>query len=363
MPARSKRNYDLAAKSAGREIAAPRLDYRPGSPKRCHPGIGLIGCGGISAAHLDAYRAAGWNVVALCNRSIEKARARRDEFFPDAKVCSDFNELLALDEVDVVDVALHPRPRLDVIEAALNAGKHVLSQKPFVEHLDDGRRLARLASRRGLKLAVNTNGRWAPYVRYAALAVRKGLLGEVQSVNISLNWDHTWIKGTPFERVPNLLLHDFAIHWFDMCGLFFGGAKAKSVFASVRRASGQSVKPPLIGSAVVTFPGGTAALHFDGCSRFGARETLVITGGAGTLRAEGPLCRAHEMEIFTKRGVMRPKLDGAWFNDGFRGTMGELLCAVEDDREPENSARQTLPGLALCLAAIRSAKSGRAERV
>jgi hypothetical protein len=56
--------------------------------------------------------------------------------------------------------------------------------------------------------------------------------------------------------------------------------------------------------------------------------------------------------------VARPRLTGAWFNDGFAGAMGELLCAIEDGREPLNSARGNLFSLKLCLAALRSAESG-----
>ena len=55
------------------------------------------------------------------------------------------------------------------------------------------------------------------------------------------------------------------------------------------------------------------------------------------------------------RGVA---LDGVWFDDGFAGAMGELLCAIEEDREPENSARRNLPSLELCFAAVASADAG-----
>ena len=51
-----------------------------------------------------------------------------------------------------------------MIETALAAGKHVLSQKPFVLDLDDGTRLADLADESGVVLAVNQNGRWAPHL-------------------------------------------------------------------------------------------------------------------------------------------------------------------------------------------------------
>ena len=58
-----------------------------------------------------------------------------------------------------------------------------------------------------------------------------------------------------------------------------------------------------------------------------------------------------------------PVLKGSWFLEGFMGTMGELLCAIESKREPVHSARDNLPGLALCIAAVRSAESGRPELI
>jgi predicted dehydrogenase len=357
----AKRNYALTTGKSVREFRAPVLEYRPHSPKRYRPKIGLIGCGGITKAHLDAYREAGWAVVALCDRVKAAARQRQQEFYPQAEIYTDYRKLLGRDDVDVVDIALHPEPRAAVIEAALQAGKHVLSQKPFVLDLAVGERLIALAGKQRLKLAVNQNGRWAPYVRYLAQAIQRGLIGDVQTVAINLNWDHTWIRGTPFESVPHVVLYDFAIHWFDMAALFFQGRRARSVFAANAFAPGQHLKPPMIGSATIAFAGGTATLNFDAHSRFGAEESLCITGTQGTLRARGPICAAHEVMLFTKRGFARPVLKGKWFNDGFQGTMAELLSAIEEDREPSHSARENLRSLAICFAAVKAADTAKVQ--
>lgn len=358
-----KRNYALATSGVSRAYPAPKLAYQPPAPKRYQPKIGLIGCGGISKSHLDAYRTAGWEVVALCDHRAAAARARQSEFYPAADLYTDYRKLLARRDVDVVDIALHPEPRVAVIAAALHAGKHVLSQKPFVQNLQVGRRLIALADRQGLKLAVNQNGRWAPYVSYIAHAIHTGLIGEVQSVAIQLNWDHTWIRGTPFEHDPHVVLRDFGIHWFDMCTLFFANRRAQSVYATAAHVPGQALKPPMVASALVAFAGGVATLHFDAHSRFGPEESVTVTGSKGTLRARGPICAAHDLTLRTQRGIAHPILSGTWFNDGFRGTMGELLSAIEADREPGNSARENLRSLALCFAAVKSANSGRAQRL
>jgi predicted dehydrogenase len=321
----------------------------------------LIGCGGITESHLDAYRTAGWDVVALCSRTGQTARRRRDQFYPGAQIYTDYRRLLERDDVDVVDIALHPKPRAAAIEAALNAGKHVLSQKPFVLDLDVGERLVELAAKRGRKLAVNQNGRWSPYVSYAAHAIDAGLIGEVQTVSMSLNWDHTWIGGTPFEQVHHVVLYDFGIHWFDLAALFFTGRKAMNVFAANAHAPAQQLKPPMISGTLVQFENGIAAMNFDAHSRFAPQEAICITGSAGTIRARGPICAAHDLTLHTRRGCAKPDLEGKWFNDGFRGTMGELLCAIEENREPSNSARDNLRSLALCFAAVKSADTGKPQ--
>src|SRR5437773_86855 len=127
MPETLADDYGLSKTAAAGRIAAPVLPYQPCNPKTCSPAIGLIGCGGISVQHLNAYRHAGFRVVALCDKTESKARARQAQFYPDAFVTTDYRELLRRAEIEVVDIATHPADRVPLIEDALRAGKHVLS--------------------------------------------------------------------------------------------------------------------------------------------------------------------------------------------------------------------------------------------
>jgi predicted dehydrogenase len=356
------KNYDLKSESGG-EIAAPDLPYQPPAPSGPAPKIGLIGCGGITEHHLKAYRAAGWEVVAFFDPMRENAEKRRNEFYPDAKVCDSPDDLLGIKEIGVVDIATHPVPRVGLIEQAIAANKHILSQKPFVNDVATGERLVNLARDAGVRLAVNQNGRWAPYFSYMRHAVRAGLIGEVGSVHMVLNWDHTWTAGTPFEQIHHLILEDFGIHWFDAARSFFPDPAATAVSATVSRFPGQPITPPLLAGAVATFPTGMATLAFNGCSRAGARETCTVVGTAGTLHAAGDICGISEVELHTAQGIARAKLDGAWFPDGFRGAMGELMCAIEEQREPENSAVDNLMTVALVQTAMMSADEERTVRL
>jgi predicted dehydrogenase len=342
--------------AAAPEVAAPDLPYGPPMPREYRPRIALVGAGGISAAHLAAYGAAGFDVAVICNRTLARAEARRDEFFPEAEATDDIAGTLRRDDVEVVDLTPHPAERLAMIEAALAAGKHVLSQKPFVLDLDEGARLAELADRKGVVLAVNQNGRWAPHLAWMREAVRAGLIGNLQSCDISIHWNHGWIAGTPFEAIDDLILYDFAVHWFDFLASL--GVRATSVFAATGRAAGQEVRPPMLARAVVAFDGGQAALSFDGSARFGAEDRTYLGGSEGSLASRGPDLGSQEVVLATAAGIGRPRLEGTWFKEGFVGTMGALLKAVEDGTQPLNAARGNLDALALVFAAIASARRG-----
>ncbi len=349
-------DYALKTKAIP-DTHAPDLPYRPPMPKDRSIGIALIGAGGISAAHLDAYRAHGLNVVAILSRDLERARARRDAFFPEARITSDFESVLADPRIAVLDITTHPGVRVDLMRRAIAAGKHVLSQKPFVEDLTTGAMLVEEAKERGVKLAVNQNGRWAPHLAYMREAVAAGLVGQVIGAHVAIRWNHAWIAGTPFEAVDDLILWDFGVHWFDFLASVLG-ERPFELRATVARAASQTVRPPLLAEALVAFDGGQASLVFDGATLYGARDTTAIVGTLGALSSSGPDLGVQSVELFTGAGRARPDLAGTWFNDGFAGTMGELLCAIEDGREPLNSGRGNLLSLALCMAAVKASRTG-----
>ena len=344
--------------SALTDIAAPVVPYLPPSPRAYRPRIGVIGAGGIVGAHLDAYRSAGWEVAAICNRTLEKAQEKAAMFAPNARVTDRINDILNDSGIDVVDITPHPADRLPIIKAALKAGKHVLSQKPFVLDLAEGRRLVELARMNGVKLAVNQNGRWSPHMAWMREAVRAGLVGDVISVHACVHWNHGWIAGTPFERIDDLILYDFGIHWFDFVKSIVG-ARSKSVFATANAAPGQTAKAPLTAQALIRLDRGQASLVFDGATSFGPRDSTVITGTKGTLTSDGPDLGQQSVTLITAEGRATPNLQGTWFNDGFRGAMGALLVAIEDDAEPANGAEENLQSLALAFAAIKSRRTGR----
>ena len=354
--ARTKDKYDLSSPDPGREVAAPDLPYQPRDPVSYRPAIGLIGCGGISAHHLTAYKAAGYRVVAFCDLVRSRAEGRAAEFYPGAATYTDAGELLRRDDIEVVDIATHPTERAPLIEAAILSGKHILSQKPFVTDLDRGERLVDLADQKGVRLAVNQNGRWAPHFSYIRQAIAAGLLGDVIAAHLSVHWDHNWIIGSEFNRVRHIVLYDFAIHWFDIVTQFMGDRTATRVYASNARTASQRAAPPLLGQALIEYDGAQASLGFDADVKFGPEDRTYVAGTAGAVSSVGPSLGDQALTLYTARGRSTPDLKGAWFPDGFHGSMAELLCSIEESRPPGNSARGNLKSLALCFAACASAE-------
>jgi predicted dehydrogenase len=347
--------YGLSQIRAADQVAAPDLSYLPPRPRSYRPCIGLIGTGGISEYHLRAYRTMGLDVVVLCDLQQDRAERRKQEFFPEARVVGDYRQILEMDEVEVIDVATHPHERTTIIQACLESGRHVLSQKPFVTDLAEGERLVQLAQSQGVQLAVNQNGRWAPHFSYIREAIRQGVIGPVSSVDFALQWDHTWTQGTPFEQIYHLLLYDFAIHWFDITTVFLGARRPQQVFAAARRTPYQSVAPPFLAHVVVDYEDAQVRLALNAHVSLGQEDRTTVVGQDGTVRACGPGLNDQRVQLWTDAGFAQADIQGCWFDNGFQGAMGELLCAIEDGREPLHSARDNLRGLELCFAAIASA--------
>lgn len=350
----NERDYALEETGNQAEIPAPALPYLPVDPPDYRPAIGLIGCGGISEYHLRSYQRAGYNVVALCNRTESKARLRQQEFYPRADLYTDYRQLLKRDDVEVVDVTTHPPERVEIMEQAIDAGKHVLSQKPFVTDLDVGKQLVERASRRGVRLAVNQNGRWAPHFSYLRQAIAAGLIGDVMAVHCSTHWNHDWIADTPFNDLANMIFFDFGIHWFDILGCFLGAAQPQSIYATLTRSPTQHAREPLLGQALVQYENVQASLIFDGAVSYGPRHRTYVAGTQGTLLSTGPGITEQSVTLSTEAGVATPALTGSWFEQGFHGAMAELLSAIAEAREPAHSARDNLRALELCFAAVAS---------
>lgn len=338
------------------DLGQLHLDYQPHIPEQYRPGIGIIGSGGIvRMAHLPAYKKHGLNVVGIYDISSAATQAAQ-ELMPSLHIFETLDELLGCSEIEVVDIATHPAQRVELIQRALAAGKHILSQKPFAPDLVTARGLVEEAEGRGLKLAVNQNGRWSPAWRVATLLLQQGAIGSVLAVTHLFEISFDWRTGTTFDLIPHSTTYDYAIHWIDITRCWLEQSELAEVRAREYRTPNQPAgsKTAWGMSAEFSYRDGANALirSIGGTPTKRAGHPFWIHGTEGTIR--GSALGNDFIELEHNGIFSRFDLKGTWFPDGFAGTMGELLNAIEEQREPYNSARHNLLTLEMTLAACQS---------
>lgn len=152
-------------------------------------GVAVAGLGFGEAVHLPALRAcAGTTPVALWHPRPERLEAAcRSAELPGH---SDFDALLANPAVEAVVIATPPGPRFALAQRALDAGKHLLLEKPVALHAEQVETLQRLALQRGLTVAVNFEYRAVPLFQQLDALLASGCLGELVLVRFD------WLMGS-----------------------------------------------------------------------------------------------------------------------------------------------------------------------
>lgn len=141
--------------------------------------LGLIGAGNISASYLGrAPHFAGIRFVAVADMNPAAAEARAAEYGIEAR---SVEALLASPDIDLIVNLTIPAAHFDISKRALEAGKHVYSEKPYVLTLDEGRELARIAAERGLRVGSAPDTFLGTSHQLARHIVDSGAIGRVTS--------------------------------------------------------------------------------------------------------------------------------------------------------------------------------------
>ena len=344
------------------------LDLAPELGTRAHR-IGVIGAGKIvRECHLPAYRSAGWEVVRIASRTVASAKAVADEFgIPAAS--SDFSDVIHDDRVEVVDISLPSHLHRDVAVAALAAGKHVLLQKPMANTLEDAVAIVEAADRAGVKLAINQNGRWDPAIRACRELIDRGTFGRLITASVEMRtrqpWQEYWKDSANY---PRLMLLGMSIHHLDQFRYLFGDPL--EITAHLATYPDQPWAGDSIALYVLRYESGLLATGFDDGFPWirDWSEDFRIEGIEAIARGESGWTHGGFSTLeFTTRARpdswIRPAFSRRWFPDAFAGTMGELLCAIEQDRQPSISGRDNLRTLQLVEAGYRSAAERRTVRL
>ncbi len=251
--------------------------------------FGLIGCGAWGSHHARAIaKAPGVQLAAIAERA-ESNRANAQKDHPGAVLYTDYREMLERERLDAVDIVLPPHLHYDATQAALEAGCHVLLEKPMCLQLDQCDDLNTLARRKGRQLAIGHEFRLSSLWGRIKEMVDAGAIGEPRYCLIEL-WRNPYRQGTDgwrydIKRVGNWILEE-PIHFFDLARWYFARVgEPTSVFAHAR--AKQDDHPELQDnfSAMIRFPNGGYAVISQTLAGYEHHQVVKLTGTKGALWA------------------------------------------------------------------------------
>jgi predicted dehydrogenase len=283
--------------------------------------IGLIGVGAAAqVSHIPTLKKTeDVELVALCDRDPEKT-ARVAQKFQIPRAYSRFEELLADDEIDAVDICTPNFLHAPMATAALEAGKHVLCERPLARSGKEAQAMADAARRAGRTLMCSVQHRFRDDAMLLRKFVAKGDLGEIFFAKAGwlrqrTEWDSDEWRRQKRESGGGVVL-DLGFQMLDQALWILGGPKVDSVTASVHR----SRKGEVEDSA-------TALLRLDG----GVTLTLELTWG---LLMEKDFAY---LNLFGSRGAAL--LNPFRIHKGMHGTLMNVTPTLDT---PRNQYKQSM---------------------
>ena len=342
-------------------------------PPEQRRGIAIVGAGAIvDNAHLPAYRAAELDVVGLLDLDADRAKDAATRHGIE-RVYRSLDELLDDDAVEVVDVAVVAAAQPAIVRAAVEAGRHLLCQKPFAPDLATARELVELADAAGVRMAVNQQMRFEEGIAVVRAIAEQGWIGELTAmtfhVDIATDFS-TWDWLVESERLE---VSYHSIHYLDAIRSILGDPR--SVFCAGGRRPGQVPRGETRTMTTLVFDGGVSAgLHVNHENITGdVHAHYRLDGSEGSVRGtlgllyDYPRGRPDTVEMMSRvlptDGWLPYPVTRRWIPDAFVGPMSALLRWIATGEAAPTSARDNLGTLALVDALYASQATGRSQEV
>lgn len=184
--------------------------------------VGIVGVGGIAnGKHMPSLaKLPNVEMVAFCDLIEERAQKGAKEYgTPDAKVFTDYRDLIAMDEIDVVHVCTTNDAHSPITVAALEAGKHVMCEKPMAINSAEAKKMVDAAKRTGKKLTIGYQNRFRADSQHLKKLCDDGELGEIyfaKALAIRRRAVPTWGSFLDEEKQGGGPLIDIGTHALDL---------------------------------------------------------------------------------------------------------------------------------------------------
>jgi len=328
-----------------------------------------VGCGNFGPAHISAWQALGLGAQLYVADPDPKAQARaRSCGVREENITGDFKTML--DQVDIVDIVVPLPAHLPVALAALDAGRHVLLEKPATATVEQARELVDCARKAGTKVQIGYQLRFHPL----SVAMKKMMTDGALGKPVYLAAQYSGFKRL---RADSGVLTNDAVRFLDLARWLLG-SPPQSVFAELRDDLGCGAAG--LALIVLRYPGGVVARIEAGRTGVGHLPDTVVPGAITThvLTLVGSLGAAevdyHAGTLLHRRARFEAR-DGIWSPEfgevseltgqaaNWGDVMGqgftEFLDAIENDTaSPVPVAEAALDMAVLCEAIERSSQTG-----
>jgi predicted dehydrogenase len=341
----------------------------------------LIGCGRISFKHIEAYidNIDRFELIAVCDPVLERAEQIAGMYRKSITGCSvggyaDYREMLAKLKPDIVSIAAESGKHTGIAVDCLNAGCHVICEKPMALSTNDADSMIRAAKKNARKLAVCFQNRFNAPVRRARAALEAGRFGKILHGMIQVRWNRNeayyaeapW-RGTWAQDGGTLM--NQCTHGIDLLQWMMG-EDAVRVQAQTRRFL-RPIEAEDFGAAIVEFKSGAVGI-IEGTADIYPRnlnETLSVFGEKGSVVIGGVAVNKLETWRFsdadtagdTEDKILNPgeKDPPTVYGFGHSALFRDVFESVLNDREPLVSGEKGKKALDIILAIYKSQKTGK----
>ena len=334
----------------------------------------LIGCGRVSANHIAAALDSGLEIVALCDLEIEKAEALRDKHaLPDSiPLFTDYHEMLRVSRPELVAVATYSGTHADIAVDCIEAGCHVIIEKPIALSLADADRIIEAEKRMGVKVSANHQNRFNTAVQQMRSARRAGRFGKLLYGSTAIRWS----RGEDYYRSANWrgtwaqdggTLMNQCIHAIDLLRWMLGN-EVTEVIGMTDNLLHPYIEGEDFGLALLRFANGSYGVIEGSVNTYGGdwEETLTIFGEKGMAKLGGKCVNRIDAWRFSDGdAVESQELEGCGeeppnvYGFGHKSLYADMISAILDDRKPYVSSAAGRRALETVLAIYRSAADGK----
>ncbi len=263
--------------------------------------VAIAGAGAISESHIQAFLKFKdrCRIVALADLFTEKAAQKASQYNLEAVIYEGYQQIAESDQIDLVSICLPPFEHGPASVALLNAGKHVLVEKPMATCLEECDQMLAAAEKSGKQLGVVAQNRYKPPLWKLKQVLDSGMLGRILHAQVESHWWRgsnyydLWWRGT-WEKEGGGCTMNHAVHQIDLFQWMMGmPEELQSVMANINHSNSEVED---FSSTVMVYKNGEVGQLTASLVHHGDEQRMVFQGERASVAAPWKVLASRQME-------------------------------------------------------------------